>query len=155
MSELDYTITEIRAELIRIQARVKAGAYVGVSSTVGAYRRAAVAASCYPNGIGQSESFRVEGENFRDALKKLEAAWEERQDTYTAETIRKMALAIISTTLDLGSCSDAALRGQGFSQGDIDRLGGRACDVANEMAGKGPFEIVQHATNANAPAEAA
>lgn len=157
MSEPDFTLDQIRAEMVRLQRLVGPKAYVSLSLDAEVGRPDVVRTSCYPHGVGVSMAayFGADGRSFREAIAKLEAKWNEKRDTYTAETIRKMALAIISTMLDLGSCSDAALRGQGFSQDDIDRLGARACEVANEMAGKGPFEIVHHGASANEPAEAA
>jgi hypothetical protein len=153
MSQPDYTIDEIRAELGRLRDRVGAKAYVDVTVSVGSFQRANVVAVIYPTGVGTGGGrLHSDGRDFREALTKLEAVWDEHQNTYTTDAIRRMALAIISTTMDLGSCSDAALRGQDFSQDEIDRLGARACDVANEMAGKGPFEIVTHGAAANAEA---
>jgi len=155
MSEPDLTVDEIRAGLLALRARVGEAADISIGLSAGRYSDSKACGYCSPKGVTRGDSFHVDGSTWREVIEKMNARWDEQQDTYTAETIRRMALEIISTTLDLGECSDAALRGRGFNQAEIDRLGACACEVANEMAGKGPFEIVAHAANANAPAEAA
>lgn len=100
-------------------------------------------ASIWPKGIGTgSTCLSVEAANYNDLLAALEAAWAEHSDLYAANTIREMALAIISITADLGECTDAALRAK-FDGADVTRYGDRACEAATEMASNGPFSIVK------------
>jgi hypothetical protein len=56
-----------------------------------------------------------------------------------------MALEILCITDEQGCCTDTVLRGSKFSVGDAPRFGPVACGKANEMAGRGPFEIVSTA----------
>lgn len=151
----DFSLDEIHTELKRIQALIGTSAYVGVDVNVGSYDSSKTSACCYPKGVGRSDSFRTEGSTFREVLEKLEARWVEQQETYESETTRRMALAVIDITNRLGECSDAALRGDGFDHTEVKRFGPTACTLATEMAAGGPFEIIQHAANANAPMEAA
>lgn len=142
----DLTVSEIIAALSALRAEVgpKCYATVGISA-----RDTGVSGCCYPNDLMNGEQFYVTGATFREVIEKLNAGWAERSATYHRETVKKMALAIISITQDIGECSDAALRGSGFDAKDVQRFGVEACDLANEMAGRGPFSILIHAANAN------
>lgn len=91
-----------------------------------------------PNGV----SFMIEANSYRDLLGRCEAKWAEHSDLHAANTIREMALKIISITADQGECTDAALRAT-FDAVDVARYGERACAQATEMASNGPFSIVK------------
>lgn len=115
--------------------------------------------SFYPLGIARSSVrgdinyLRVEGDTFAELYQNLMDAWAEYESRHKAQTIRKMALAIIRITADLGECTDAALRNCGeFDPAKVALYGEQACTDANEIAGKGPFSIV---TIGGANAEAA
>lgn len=102
-------------------------------------------AAIYPQGIvgssrGEDGYLRVEGDTFADLFENLTAGWTEYEKRHRTQIIRKMALAIIQVTADLGECTDAALRQQ-FDVGQIAAYGDDACREANEIAGKGPFKI--------------
>lgn len=98
--------------------------------------------SLYPNGItGNGETVSCNAATWREALSDVKDIWAERSDQRALNTIRSMALRIISITTDQGECSDAALRAE-FEARDVIRYGERACAEANEMAGRGPFSIV-------------
>lgn len=88
-----------------------------------------------------AQQFNVTASTYRDLLAAAQAEWATRSDLHAVETIRRMALAIISITADCGSCSDAALRAQ-FNAADIKQYGDKACAQATEIASNGPFSIV-------------
>ena len=81
--------------------------------------------------------------DYLGALNSIRAEWNKIKDDVTATAVRKLALAIIEATEDIGECSDAALRGRGFAQADIDRYGKDACEAADKMASNGPFGITR------------
>lgn len=102
--------------------------------------------SLYSRGIGGATGnldFRVDADTFAELYQGTADKWAEYEEAHRARTIRKMALAIIRITAELGECTDAALRNCGeFDPGQINAYGEQACNDANEIAGKGPFSIV-------------
>lgn len=157
MTEVDFTIEEIRAELRALKDLIGIAAYVSVDFSVGGYsnENGQLSACCYPKGVGLSSSLRVQGDTWREVIERLKARWAETQETYEAETTRRMALAVIDITNRLGECSDAALRGDGFNHTEVKRFGPTACALATEMAAGGPFAIISHDATRNEPLEAA
>lgn len=103
-------------------------------------------ASLYSRGIGGPGGqldFRTDGDTFAELYKSVTDKWAEYEAKHRDETIRKMALAIIRITAELGECTDAALRNCGeFDPGQIRAYGEQACADANDIAGKGPFAII-------------
>jgi len=135
------TPTEIKAALKAIA--VDAGPKAYASIDISADSRATISAGLYPEGItGHSMCIRVEADDFSEVIDKLNRAWEARRDLQDKQTIRKMALSVIEISTDHGECSDAALRGAGFSQRQIDAMGATACSEATRLAAGGPFSIV-------------
>ena len=128
--------------------------YASVNVTVSDdYTNEVVGATLYPDGVGGTKhAIRATGEDFAEALSNLRLKWDAAKDLLDKNTVRKMALAIIEITGDQGECSDAALRGAGFYQHQIRRMGATACAEATRLAAGGPFSIV---TMAGANAEAA
>jgi hypothetical protein len=98
----------------------------------------------YPTGnYSKGADFSVQAETFSELFAAVQAKWAEYEADHRVRTIRKMALAIIRITAELGECTDAALRNCGeFDPGQINAYGEQACADANEIAGKGPFSIV-------------
>ena len=97
----------------------------------------------YPNGItGRDRALSVRAPTFDECLKELRSKWNEVQSNYRAETIRKMAHAIIDLTHKTGGCTNHALRAE-FGEEDIASLGKYASALANEMADNGPFAIIE------------
>jgi hypothetical protein len=98
----------------------------------------------YPTGYrAGGADFSVRAENFTALFERVNARWNEYSDVHRARTIRKMALAIIRITAELGECTDTALRNCGeFDPDQVTALGAQACADASEIAGKGPFTIV-------------
>lgn len=98
----------------------------------------------YPNGdFVSGAEFTVIGETFSELYEALRDKIVSHAEIYRARTIRKMALAIIRITADLGHCTDAALRNCGeFDPDQVATFGELACADANEIAGKGPFTII-------------
>jgi hypothetical protein len=106
-------------------------------------------------GVGGSQDFRVDGDTFAELHNALTTKWAEYEAKHRAETIRRMALAIIRITAELGECTDAALRNCGeFDPGQIKSYGEQACNDANDIAGRGPFSIIVKG-GANAESQAA
>ena len=110
----------------------------------------ALRVSLYPRGTLGKWTVEAGGDTFGEALGNARAAWIEARDGNEGQLIRDMALQIIRITADLGECTDAALR-QHFEARDVERLGERACAEANDIAGRGPFAIVE-TSGANAEA---
>lgn len=87
--------------------------------------------------------FTVKAETFGKLFEAVTAKWAEYSEDHRIRTIRKMALAIIRITAELGECTDAALRNCGeFDPGQIKAYGEQACVDADDIAGKGPFAII-------------
>jgi hypothetical protein len=85
-----------------------------------------------------------EAETFESAAVQIEKLWAENVARVDQERIDTLALEIISTTDRKGSCTEADLRmNYRFNSEDIERLGAKACEAANRMAGRGPFSIVK------------
>jgi hypothetical protein len=91
-------------------------------------------------------------DTFEDATDQIKKLWQSNRDENEAANVKALALEIISTTDRKGSCSEADLRLiYRFNTDDIARLGEKACEVANRMAGRGPFTIQKTPSN-GAPA---
>lgn len=147
------TPAQIKNSLAAIVKEAGPRAYADVTVSVSDYPTAMVSAVLYPEGVGgRVHSIRVSGESFSEALTKLRAAWDAGKDKAQAILLRKMALAVIEISTDIGACTDAALRGRDFSQDQIDRFGALACEEATRLAAGGPFSIVT-SKGANAPHE--
>jgi hypothetical protein len=147
------TPIEIKAAVDEIAAEFGRDAWVDVDIRNG--RRylvedGIVAASCYPHGVGRDHCIRATSDTFEGVFAALREKIAEDRLKIHAAIIRKMALAIITITADIGECSDAALRGNGFPQSEIDKHGESACAEATRLAAGGPFEIVRLAALANA-----
>jgi hypothetical protein len=135
-------IQNYRAGVARLTAEAgrKAEVFTSVNDSGKCFR-----ARLYANGICGSTDmdFSVEGDTLAELLCKLQEKWAQYSATHRARTTRKMALAIIRLTAELGECTDAALRNCGeFDHTQVTDLGEAACNDANEIAGKGPFTIV-------------
>jgi hypothetical protein len=147
----DLMIPELRnrVDALKRDIGAKAEVYIRVSVQQGSIP---YELTIYPDGISLGRTrLCYEGENLRQMMEAAEAGWREHEALHHAGLIRKMALAIISLTTDLGECTDAALRAE-FAAHEVARFGKRACEQATAMAGRGPFSIV---TTAGANAEAA
>jgi hypothetical protein len=98
----------------------------------------------YPTGdYSRGPEFTVTAETFAELHAGLRDKIAAHAEVYRTRTIRKMALAIIRITGELGHCTDAALRNCGeFDPEQVTAFGELACTDANEVAGKGPFTIV-------------
>lgn len=127
-----------------------------VSTFINDDRGHAIRACVYSNWPASDRLFEVEGDTFSETLEAVKAKWSDYQDTYRRATTRKMALKIIEITAAHGHCTDAALRGgYDFTEEEVTRFGSAACVDANEIAGKGPFEIVTLGGANGAPEETA
>lgn len=105
---------------------------------------------CYPNGWAINvKSVDAWGNEFAEVIAKLrENVLAKLSDIHRA-TVRKMAMFIIEQTADMGECSEAALRANGFHQHQIETLGAIACEEAGKLAAGAPFSII--AANSNNP----
>jgi hypothetical protein len=137
------TPVEIKTALADICAEGSKNAYISVSIAVSGTRDdSEVVASFYPDDLTGGHCISARGEGFEEAIARLRVKWDTAKDLADKKIIRKMALAIIEVTGDQGECSDAALRGAGFHQPQIDRIGFLACAEATRLAARGPFSIV-------------
>jgi hypothetical protein len=142
--------SEIRDALAEIRAEGSADAYISLSISISGHSSGhEISASFYPDDIIGKHKVHAKGESFEAAIKNLREKWDEAKGLADRNVVRKMALAIIEITTDHGECSDAALRGAGFYQGQVDRMGTLACEEATRLAAGGPFAIVT-TTGANA-----
>lgn len=151
----DFPVSEFRSEIKAFESSVgpRAEVYISVELTDGPL----FYATFYSRGICQSggSDFRVDADDLPGVLLALKNKWAEYAEKHRGEITRKMALAIIRITAELGECTDAALRNCGeFDPAQIKMYGEQACGDANDIAGRGPFQIVTLG-GANAPAEVA
>lgn len=139
--KVEMTVTEYRASTLALAKSVGPGAqiwtYLQSSGPL-------FTATFYSRGVGYGDAeFAVTGDTLGDLYKSLADKWGEYGEAHRTRTIRKMALAIIRITAELGECTDAALRNCGeFDHAQIKAYGEQACNDANDIAGKGPFSIV-------------
>lgn len=138
--ERDLTLSEARDAFRELAGRIgsKAEIWLFLNTRDGRL----LSATIRPDGILGKVGLAVQGDTWRELLAACEAKWAEHSDLHATNIIRKMALAIISITADIGECTDAALRAK-FDGADVARFGDRACEQATEMAGLGPFSIVR------------
>lgn len=129
------TLEEIQAALAELKSEIGAGAYVDIT-----IRPAGVEGYIAPSGITSKPTFFVRADGFASLIKEMHREWAAHETAHAAETTKAMALEIIRVTAESGECTDAALRMK-FTAQDIEKFGSRACHLANEMAGNGPFEI--------------
>lgn len=140
--QADLTHAEAVVAFAAFSRTIGSKARTFVSLDRGEYGHPALSAAIYPNDIVGKERIHVNGDSYLDLLDACEAAWAERSDLHATNTIREMALKIISITADQGECTDAALRAT-FDAVDVARYGEAACEQATEMASNGPFSIVK------------
>lgn len=139
-AEIVAAFTALREE---IGPRAQVFPSVGVPSAHWVNNRKPLSCGVYPAGMSgdsRDQYFSVEADGWDELLALVRATWAERSDTYAAEKVKAMAAAIIRTTYETGGCSDAQLRAE-FEAEDVKRFAARACELANEMADKGPFTV--------------
>jgi hypothetical protein len=139
----DMTPSEIQAVLAEIAAEAGPKAHASIDVAVSDIRTHLVTACFWPEGVtGRGHSIHTGGSTFAEALKKLREEWDAAKALADNNTLRKMALAVIEISTDIGACTDASLRGRGFSQQQVTRLGKSACEEATRLAAGGPFSIL-------------
>jgi hypothetical protein len=107
------------------------------------YREKLYSAALYPQGIASRNDegyLRVHADIIDELWDEIQTKWSAHRERHRQHVTRKMALAIIRLTSELGECTDAALRAE-FDPAEINSYGEDACVDANEMAGRGPFSI--------------
>lgn len=140
------TPQEIKNEIDAIASELGKKAYVSLHIGSGPVwnNDGALSLTAYPQGIGSDKHrISVNAHAFEDAILLLRASIGESVAKINADTIRKLAIAIMTLTADAGECSDAGLRAQGFAQSEIDQHGKAACEEATRIGSGGPFEIVR------------
>lgn len=130
----------------------EAGPKAYASIVITADPRNAIHISLSPKGLLDDHRVTADADSFEEAFARLRATLEADKARMDKRRIRQMALAIIEISLDQGACSDAALRGTGFSILQIKRHGPDACEEAGRLAAGGPFRIVR-TRGANAEVE--
>ena len=141
----------IREALRSIAGEAGPAAWADLSVSTEHPDASAVRGVLYPQGIAAGHCIHGRGPGFAEALEDLRSNWAQARSLADTNSIRRMALAIIEITGDQGECADAALRGAGFDQQQIARLGALACSEATRLAAGGPFRIIT-VTGANAQA---
>lgn len=140
------TPQEFRQELIAFRKSIGPEAYVSAGITGLDWdpgTKGTLDCTIYPNGLTRDRgSFTVYAEDWAKLLAAVKAKWETHQGEHRKQMVRKLALAIIRITADLGRCTDAALRSE-FTKDQIKEFGALAISDANKMAANGPFEIVK------------
>lgn len=149
--DAQMTPLAIREALRVITGEAGPAAWADLSISTEHPDEGAVRGVLYPNGIAAGHCIHGRGPGFAEALDDLRRNWAQARALSDRNSIRRMALAIIEITGDQGECPDAALRGAGFDQGQIERLGALACSEATRLAAGGPFRIIA-TTGANAAA---
>jgi hypothetical protein len=144
VEQRSMTATEVTAELNALREEIGPRAYLSLHVSVGEHSGdKPIYAAIDAQGIRQGgPTFSVQGYDFAQVLAALRTGWAEFQDEHCRRMTADMALEIIRLTDVHGACTDAALRGDRFTVDEVARWGAAACAKANEMAGRGPFEIV-------------
>lgn len=135
--------SDILAGLKELTSEVGPNALATVYLAHGDYMSAYSSASLHPEGTLGKVTLNVKFTQWSEIIPGLREAWEEHRELHASNKIKSMALAVIRLTAEQGECSDSALRCE-FSQQEIDRYGDRAAELATEMGGNGPFEIVRY-----------
>lgn len=148
------TPKEFKIELTKVANEIGSAAQLSAHISERHLADHVIYCGVYPRGMdhGNKGYFSVEADDFETILLKVRAKWAEYAAEFRTQTLRKMALAIIRITSEIGQCTDASLR-QDFSADEVKRFGAEACGEANAMAGKGPFEIVTLGGANGAPAD--
>lgn len=136
------TPAEIQRALHELQTEVgsKAAVIIQVDGRITALPLYGV---IYPGGVGHGEIISATGTDWAEVMADLRARWRNRRERTITNRVEVMALEIIRLAAAHGECTDAALRANSkISQRDIDEYGARACDLANTMAGRGPYSII-------------
>ncbi len=135
MNILEYQ-TEIAA------FRKEIGGEATVYTSIASFEKGA-SASLYPRGVSYDPAVRAVATTFDELIINLRSEWAKFSDEFDRKQTRLLAIAIIELTADQGECAEPALRGRGFSQADIDRLGEKAAEEATRLSTLGPFAIVK------------
>lgn len=124
--------------------RDEIGGKCDVSFSISTRHARPITSFCWPVGHGDDAPFfHGTHDDWQEAFAAVRAKWGEISADVRRETVRKMALAIIRITADIGECTNAALRADEFTEEDIIAYGEEACQQADTMAANGPFSITQ------------
>ena len=135
----DLSIAEIRREIDAIGAAVGGKCCVWAQIWTKSDGKAEV--RIYPKGVlGSCVSHRAE--TWRDAFAGAKARLHEVVAAQRVATTRRMALKIIDLAVDGGIVTDRALRLEDFTPAEVAELSAEACALANEMAQRGPFRVI-------------
>jgi hypothetical protein len=134
---------QIQAELRKLKSTMgpRADVYCGVEAN---YSKP-LSLSAYPSGLCNGTALRVEAHDWPELFILANEKWAERNAEFHARMVTEIALQIIRLTAEFGECTEAALRGDKYSQEDLLRWGTEASAKANEMASNGPFSIIPSA----------
>jgi hypothetical protein len=141
------TPLQVKGELLAFQGVM--GPKAEIFASIDLRYSKTISISGYPQGICKSCAFRIEADDWPEAIDLAKAEWAKSAERFQLRMVAEMALEIIKVTADLGQCTDAALCGEKWTREDVARYGAEACVKANEMAANGPFSIAP-ADKANA-----
>lgn len=133
------TPLQVKTELLAFQKDM--GPKAEIYASIDLRYNACIVISGYPQGICKSAAFRIEANEWREAIDLAKAEWIKSAEHFRIRMVKEMALEIIKITDELGQCTDAAICGEKWTREDVARYGAEACAKANEMAANGPFSI--------------
>lgn len=110
--------------------------------------------SIYTQWPGRDAEVNFHADDFDEACSRVRSEWDKHKADLIADKIKRLAIEIIKITDAKGVCMEADLRClYHFSDADVSEHGAAAVDVANRMAGRGPFSIVKTPGGNGAPSE--
>jgi hypothetical protein len=156
MSQAENKVVKIKAPMTARQFRdekraleAKIGPYTYIGIDVGSITQGKddppIRFSVYPRGICIGSPLYAYAEDWDEGVIRIRELWDREREKTRVRTIRDMALAIIKFTDETGSCSEAQLRQDGFSDGAVREYGDEACGRAAQMGGRAPFAIIKTA----------
>lgn len=148
------TPTEARNFCRQFERTIGPRAKVWMSLTDRLDEKNALDISIYRNWPGSDAEVKFKCDDFEEACLLVEKNWQARKLELDEAHIKRLAIEIIKITDAKGTCTEADLRClYYFSDKDVTEFGPAACDVANRMAGRGPFAITKTPGGNGAPSE--
>lgn len=140
----DLTPQEYRDEIRKLMAEVgpKASCYTFIATAIDEPKL--WGATFYLQGmIVSGPSIFETADTLEELLAALKFKLAERDRKLRAEAVSKMALDIISVTAASGTCTRARLCDEGWMESHINEYGEAAVAMANEIAQRRQFAIVE------------
>lgn len=94
-----------------------------------------------PKGFGDKLSLTVAADDWVDAIRAALVTVATYRTEAVDAMVRNMSLTILSASFERGLCTPADLLAAGFTMDQLAEHGSAACERANAMSGRGPFQI--------------